>query len=38
MAGRSDMTGDLESFIFFIPFLYLGFAGFAYLIMRKHYP
>jgi hypothetical protein len=32
------MHGDLESYIFFIPFLYLGLVGVAYLIMRKHYP
>lgn len=28
----------LEDFIFLVPFLYLGFALVAYLIMRKHYP
>jgi hypothetical protein len=32
------MLGDLEGYIFFIPFLYLGLAAAAYFIMRKHYP
>jgi hypothetical protein len=32
------MLGDLEGFIVFIPFIYLGLAAVAYLIMRKHYP
>jgi hypothetical protein len=32
------MLGDLEGIIFFVPFLYLGFAAVAYFIMRKHYP
>lgn len=32
------MLGDLEGLIIFIPFVYLGFAGIAYLIMRKRYP
>lgn len=32
------MLGGLEGLIIFIPFLYLGFAGVAYLIMRKRYP
>lgn len=32
------MLGDLEGLIIFIPFLYLGFAWIAYLLMRKRYP
>lgn len=32
------MFNDLESLIVLIPFVYLSFAGIAYLIMRKHYP
>lgn len=32
------MLGDLEGIIIFIPFVYLGLAAIAYLIMRKHYP
>lgn len=31
------MLGDLEGLIFFIPFLYLGFAGVAYLATRKKF-
>jgi hypothetical protein len=29
---------DLEELIMIIPFIYLGVAWVAYLIMRKHYP
>jgi hypothetical protein len=32
------MQTDLEGFIMAIPFIYLGVAWVAYLIMRKHYP
>jgi hypothetical protein len=32
------MLGGLEGLIIFIPFLYLGLAGVAYLVMRKQVP
>ncbi len=32
------MPHDLEDLIFCIPFLYLGLAAVAYVIMRRHYP
>ena len=32
------MLGDLEGFIIFIPFIYLGLTGIAYLYTKKKYP
>jgi flagellar biosynthesis protein FliP len=32
------MLGDLEGFIIFIPFIYLGLVIAAYLITRKKFP
>lgn len=32
------MFGDLEGLIIFIPFLYLGLYGLAYLYTRKKFP
>jgi hypothetical protein len=32
------MLGDLEGFIIFIPFIYLGFTVVAYLATRKKFP
>jgi hypothetical protein len=31
------MLGDLEGFIIFIPFIYLGFAAVAYLATRNKF-
>ena len=32
------MLGDLEGFIIFIPFIYLGVTAIAYFIMRRQVP
>ncbi|MBB5372683.1 hypothetical protein HNP71_000934 [Acidocella aromatica] len=32
------MLGDLEGFIIFIPFIYLGVLGVAYLATRNKFP
>jgi hypothetical protein len=31
------MMGDLEGLVFFVPFLYLGLAGIAYLYTRNKF-